>query len=952
MKSKFLTDPHDPFDGLFSMDGGEAFPNFLSPVGASNGNPFTNLPPLVPATPVAVPTPTIPDEAVEAQAAQNGSGGPGSVVAETSGSGITINLEFDAAAMAAPASFRAGIEQAASILSSTITNKITVNLQIDYSGTGGGAAAGPDNGQFVSYSTVRADLINNAASGDTTFNALPTGSSIQGQSSVAVWNAQLKLFGLLGANDTTTDDGSATFATDISSSLLVGVALHELTHALGRVPYGSQPDIFDFYRFTSAGTRLFTDNIPAAASYFSVDGGNTKLADFGLYSDPSDFLNPGPTQFGGPYSNLTPNDAFNEIYSGSTIQALSTVDKKILDALGFNTAIPVTPALPDLTASFDHVSSTTVAAGGSTSVDFWVVNFGSGPSAASTSGLYLSTDPTITTADTLLTTVASPALTADGTAGYYDHQTVSLTLPGGLAPGTYYIGGIADYTNAIAESNEANNNYNVTQITVPAPALPDLTASFDHVSSTTVAAGGSTSVDFWVVNFGSGPSAASTSGLYLSTDPTITTGDTLLTTVASPALTADGTAGYYDHQTVSLTLPGGLAPGTYYIGGIADYTNAIAESNEANNNYNVTQITVTAPAQPDLTDSFDHVSSTTIAAGGSTSVDFWVVNFGSGSAAASTSGLYLSTDPTITTGDTLLTTVASPALTADGTAGYYDHQTVSLTLPGGLAPGTYYIGGIADYTNAIAESNETNNNHDVVQITVPAPALPDLTASFDHVSSTTVVAGGSTSVDFWVVNFGSGPSAASTSGLYLSTDPTITTADTLLTTVASPALSADGTAGYYDHQTVSLALPSGLAPGTYYIGGIADYNNAVAESNAISHNYNVTQITVTAPASSQAAAPTNTASISGNGVLVGGAGSDNFVFAPNFGQATIANFALETDTIQISKTVFANINALFAAMHDDSHGNAVITDAAHDTLTIQNVTTAQLQAHQGDFHLV
>ena len=198
----------------------------------------------------------------------------------TSG-GITINLLFDAAAMAAPASFRAGIQQAASILTSTISDQITVNIKIDYSGTGGGAAAGPDNGLYESYSSVRADLINNATPGDTTFNALPSGSSIQGQSNVAVWNAQLKLFGLLGANDTTTDDGSATFATDINSNLLVGVALHELTHAMGRVPYGPQPDIFDLFRFTSAGTRLFSGSNTAPAAYFSVDGGNTKLADFG-----------------------------------------------------------------------------------------------------------------------------------------------------------------------------------------------------------------------------------------------------------------------------------------------------------------------------------------------------------------------------------------------------------------------------------------------------------------------------------------------------------------------------------------------------------------------------------------------------------------------------------------------------------------------------------------------
>jgi serralysin len=149
--------------------------------------------------------------------------------------------------MAAPQSFRTGIQQAAAILAASISDKITVNIKIDYSGIGGGAAAGPDQGLFENYSLVHADLVNNATAGDTTFNALPSATSIQGQSSVAVWNAQLKLLGLMGANDTTTDDGSATFATDINSSLLVGVALHELTHALGRIPYGPlqrRPPIF------------------------------------------------------------------------------------------------------------------------------------------------------------------------------------------------------------------------------------------------------------------------------------------------------------------------------------------------------------------------------------------------------------------------------------------------------------------------------------------------------------------------------------------------------------------------------------------------------------------------------------------------------------------------------------------------------------------------------------
>src|ERR1035437_801867 len=324
MKSKFITDPLDPSDGFLNPDGAEVYTSFFPAAGNNVGNPFASVPPVI----LPTPTPTLPAEAVVAESAQNGLGGPGSVVAETSGSGITINLLFDTAAMAAPASFRAGIEQAASVLSATITNQITVNIKIDYSGTGGGASAGPDNGLYESYSTVKTDLINNAASGDTTFNALPTGSTIQGQSSVAVWNAQLKLFGLLGANDTSTDDGSATFATDINSGLLVGVALHELTHAMGRVPYGSAPDIFDLFRFTSAGARLFQGGNTAPAAYFSVDGGSTKLADYGKTSDPSDFLNSGVQG---------PNDPFNEFYTGSTIQALSTADKEQLDALGFHT---------------------------------------------------------------------------------------------------------------------------------------------------------------------------------------------------------------------------------------------------------------------------------------------------------------------------------------------------------------------------------------------------------------------------------------------------------------------------------------------------------------------------------------------------------------------------------------------------------------------------------------
>ncbi|WP_439369443.1 NF038122 family metalloprotease [Bradyrhizobium sp. DASA03120] len=247
----------------------------------------------------------------------------------TSG-GITINLILDAAAQAAPTSFKNGLQQAVAILASNITDQITVNINIDYSGTGGGAAAGPDSGYYESYSWVRSQLVNHASAGDTTFNNLPSGTSIQGQSNVAVWNAQLKLWGVIGANDTTTDDASAHFSSDINPNLLVGVALHELTHAMGRVPYGSAPDVFDFYRFTSPGVHLFEGDATARAAYFSLDNGATKLADYGQNSDPSDFLNTGVQG---------PNDPFNEYYTSTTIQGLTSVDLTQLDALGFHLAI-------------------------------------------------------------------------------------------------------------------------------------------------------------------------------------------------------------------------------------------------------------------------------------------------------------------------------------------------------------------------------------------------------------------------------------------------------------------------------------------------------------------------------------------------------------------------------------------------------------------------------------
>ncbi|WLA54329.1 CARDB domain-containing protein [Bradyrhizobium diazoefficiens] len=582
------------------------------------------------------------------------------------------------------------------------------------------------------------------------------------------------------------------------------------------------------------------------------------------------------------------------------------------------------PPQPDL-SEYVAVSQNSVPAGSNLTIDAYNMNLGDAVSGSSTAGIYLSTDATITTSDTLLAMVStSMTLATVSQPSYYDHQTIMVALPSNLAPGTYYIGGIADYNNQVGERNETNNTYNVVQITVTAAGHPDL-SEYVAVDKTTVAAGDSATVDAYNMNLGNAVAGPTTAGIYISTDATIATSDTLLTTLTtSSTLSTVSLPGYYDHQTVAVTMPGNLAPGTYYIGGISDYSNQLAESNETNNTYNVVQITVTAASQPDLSE-YVAVDKTTVAAGDSVTVDAYTMNLGNAvDASPTTAGIYLSTDATITISDTLLTTIStSTTLATVSQPGYYDHQTVTVALPGNLAPGTYYIGGIADYNDHLAESNEANNSNNVVQVTVTAPPQPDL-SEYVAVDKTTASAGTSLTVDAYNMNLGNALAGPTTAGIYLSTDATITTSDTLLTTIStSSTLATVSQPGYYDHQMVTVTLPGNLAPGTYYIGGIADYNNHFAESDETNNTYNVVQVTVPAAASSSAV-------------------QQNFALSQmNSGQS--ASGALSIDHAPLTEFV-----SVLAA---ETKELAAIPDATGAHFAFDNLSEVT-QHHLGDYYLV
>jgi serralysin len=100
------------------------------------------------------------------------------------------------------------------------------------------------------------------------------------------------------------------------------------------------------------------------------------------------------------------------------------------------------------------------------------------------------------------------------------------------------------------------------------------------------------------------------------------------------------------------------------------------------------------------------------------------------------------------------------------------------------------------------------------------PATPDLTASN--------VVPGDDAISYTINNTGTATAAASTTGIFLSTDSTITTSDMLLATYATPALAA----GASDLETAQLALfLHNMMPGSYFVGAIADYNGQIAETD-------------------------------------------------------------------------------------------------------------------------
>jgi VCBS repeat-containing protein len=181
-----------------------------------------------------------------------------------------------------------------------------------------------------------------------------------------------------------------------------------------------------------------------------------------------------------------------------------------------------------------------------------------------------------------------------------------------------------------------------------------------------------------------------------------------------------------------------------------------------------------------------------------------------------------------------------------------------------------------------------------------------------------------------------------------------TSAD-LASTVTAALTTQDGSADQFafqsDSQSSTLADPTLVASTDPSAADVSDSTQSSSDgTSAITTLAEASAATSTQPATADATQSGATSQPAAASPSATGSSADTFVFAANFGNVTLANFDPGADVIEIDHTVFADFQELLAAAHDDGSGNAVIAADSHDTITLKNVTVAQLVQHQGDFH--
>jgi hypothetical protein len=311
---------------------------------------------------------------------------------------VEINIIYGegAANGTAPSGFYSALNYVVSYFDDLFANNVTININLGYGAildpyknsyenisSGDLSESFRNNEMPQSYIGVVAALQAEQAPGS---SALPAISPLSG--SLYMGSADAKALGLDGAS--TALDGavgvSASAAWDFSPNTtpttneyyLVGALEHEITEVMGRVSYLDSPGEFgtaDLYRYSALGVRSDAPGGSGSTAHFSVDNGATNLGSWNNQvsnGDLADWYPQGPAPGG--------NDAFNDYSNPGVINAISSSDVTLMQALGWTVASPGPYTAADVNGWFQTINGLPPAAPSisTTDVNLYVTQLNTG----------------------------------------------------------------------------------------------------------------------------------------------------------------------------------------------------------------------------------------------------------------------------------------------------------------------------------------------------------------------------------------------------------------------------------------------------------------------------------------------------------------------------------------------------------------------------------------------
>ncbi len=331
-----------------------------------------------------------------------------------------------------------------------------------------------------------------------------------------------------------------------------------------------------------------------------------------------------------------------------------------------------------------------------------IYNFGATAATSFDVQLYLSTDPTYGTGDTMLDTfnVASLAAGASVTV------TRTVTIPASTASGYYYLIAHSDSANVQLEDHESNNDF-ALKIGIGTGCLDDAFEPNETIADATpidngtfqdlaICQGGSSYGDVYAITTGPGGTiTVKIEFVHSSTGDLDMVLQTSSGSTPSPC-SSPNQCGSYSTTSVEEVKYTSTTGGTYYV--------KVYGYSSSTNTYTMT-VSGSTGGMPDYAPSTVAASPTSVDAGEDVQVTAKIKNNSTQATPAFDWTLRLSTDTTIDSGDLLLATVSETALGAG------ENRSVSkkVTIPVDQAGGQYYVGLTADPANAVEEGSELNN---------------------------------------------------------------------------------------------------------------------------------------------------------------------------------------------------------------------------------------------------